>query len=600
MADYRASVKDGLFVLRTIGRLEELAKTSLYEHADLETVTSVLEEQGRFMQEVFGACSREGDLVGLTYDNGKVIVPPGFTSAYRKFVDAGWQGLGAHVDYGGAGFPESVFMQSLEFMTASNAALTMCPGLTVGAVDALQHWGSEEQKERYLPKLVSGEWSATMNLTEPHAGSDVGLCSTKAVRNADGTFGITGTKIFISFGEHEMSENIIHLVLARIEGAPPGTKGISLFLVPKYLVNEDGSLGEHNDLSCVSIEHKMGIHSSPTCVMSYGDRTGAIGYLIGEENQGMRAMFTMMNAARIAVGIQGVAIGDAAYQKALQYSTERLQGKEVGGEGHGPAPIIVHPDVRRMLLTMRSLIDAMRCIITYNSSALDFAKALQDQTEAEHWREIGELITPITKAWCTDMGMEVTSLAIQVYGGMGYIEESGVAQHFRDMRIAPIYEGTNGIQAMDLVGRKLPLRMGGVVNEHLQRIRDLDTELAAAGEEFAGIRAALAEGVEHLATATNWIFEHGLSNPKDALAGATPYLRLFGNVTGAWLLAQLALAANNELLAGSSDEAYFRGKITSAKFFATQVMPSAFGLLPAITAGADLLYAIDFEGLASA
>lgn len=599
MSDYTASIKDALFTLRTIGQIEELSKTERFAHADYETVASVLEEQGKFMQEVFGGCSVEGDTVGLTFDKGTVTVPAGFKTAYKKFVDAGWQGIGSQVDYGGAGFPGSVFLQSLEFMTASNAALTMCPGLTVGAVEALEHWGSEEQKETYLPKLVTGEWSGTMNLTEPHAGSDVGLCTTKAEPQADGTYKITGTKIFISFGEHDMADNIIHLVLARIVGAPPGTKGISLFIVPKFLVNDDGSLGERNDVNCVSIEHKMGIHSSPTCVLSYGDEGGATGLLIGEENQGMRAMFTMMNAARIAVGIQGVAIGDAAYQKALQYSTERLQGKEIGGEGHGPVAIIAHPDVRRMLLTMRSLIDAMRSIIVYNSSALDFAAAHGNAEDAEHWREIAELITPVTKAWCTDMGMEVTSTAIQVYGGMGYIEESGVSQHFRDMRIAPIYEGTNGIQAMDLVGRKLPMRMGGVVNEHLQRIRDLDSELADAGEAFAGIRTSLAEGVEKLTTATQWIFEHGLGNPKDALSGATPYLRMFGSVTGAWLLARQALAANAELAAGSSDTAFLQAKITSAKFFATQLLPQTFGLLPSITAGSEILFEIDAEGLRS-
>ena len=474
----------------------------------------------------------------------------------------------------------------------------MCPGLTTGAIECLQEWGTEEQKELYLRKLVTGQWTGTMNLTEPQAGSDVGLCTTKALPQEDGTYKISGIKIYISFGEHDMSENIIHLVLARLPDAPAGTRGISLFIVPKFLLTPEGEPGERNDLRCVSIEHKMGIHASPTCVMSFGDEGGATGYLVGEENQGLRAMFTMMNSARIAVGIQGVALGDAAFQKALAYSQERKQGRKIGGESKEAAMIIEHPDVRRMLLFMKSHIEAMRALIVYNAAAIDFSRALEGE-EAELQDDLAELLTPVTKAWCTDIGMEVTSTAIQVFGGMGYIEESGVAQHYRDMRIAPIYEGTNGIQAMDLVGRKLGLRMGAVVNGHLQNMRDTDAQLEAAGKEFESMRTALAESVEALTGVTDWIMTNGLADPVQALAGATPYLRIFGTVTGGWLLTKQALAAQAELDAGSADTEYLAAKITTARFFAEQILPQAGGLVPAVQAGSSALYEVDGSSLAS-
>ena len=600
MADYRAPIKDALFTLRAVGHLDEITATERYSHVDEETLATVLEEHGRFMNEVWGPLNRIGDVEGLKFDNGVVTTPTGFADAYRKFVAAGWQGLNAEVEYGGAGFPEVTFVLALEFMTGSNGSLTMCPGLTTGAIECLQVWGSEEQKEVYLPKLVTGEWTGTMNLTEPQAGSDVGLCTTKAIPQGDGSFKITGTKIYISFGEHDMADNIVHLVLARTPDAPAGTRGISLFLVPKFFVNDDGTIGDRNDVRCVSIEHKMGIHASPTCVLAYGDEGGAVGWLVGEENEGLRAMFTMMNSARLAVGVQGVGIGDAAYQKAWEYAQERKQGREIGASSKEPAAIEVHPDVRRMLVTMRSQIEAMRALIVYNASALDLARASSDESVKEHWQEIADLLTPVSKSWCTELGMEVASNAVQIFGGMGFIEETGVAQHYRDMRIAPIYEGTNGIQAMDLVGRKLPMRMGGVVNEHLQRMRDLDADLAVAGDEFASIRSSLARTIEVLADATNWIFEHGLANPKEALAGASPYLMLFGTVTGGWLSAQVALAAKAELDSGTSaDKAYLEAKIVTARFYAEQLLPRVDGYAPAVVAGARDLFAVDMAGLAS-
>jgi alkylation response protein AidB-like acyl-CoA dehydrogenase len=599
MADYRAPVKDVLFALRHISGIDELIRTERYAHIDPDSIEDVVDELGRFMTEVFAPTNAPGDREGLTWSPEGVTTPAVFKPAYEKYVAAGWQGVVAEREYGGAEFPETVAMAQVEFTCGANAALSMCPGLSIGAIECLQAWGSEELKETYLRKLVSGEWSGTMNLTEPQAGSDVGLVTTRAVAAGDGTYRLTGTKIFISFGDHDLTENIVHLVLARLPEAPPGTKGISLFLVPKILVHDDGTLGERNDVRCVSIEHKMGIHASPTCVMSYGDEGGAIGYLVGEENQGMRAMFTMMNSARLAVGAQGVAMGEAAFQKAVDYARERRQGREIGGESASAAPIVVHPDVRRMLMFMKSHLEAMRNLIAYNAGAFDRAHALEGD-EAERWQEICDLLTPISKGWCTDMGERIASTALQVFGGMGYIEESGVAQHFRDVRISAIYEGTNGIQAMDLVGRKLPMRMGGVVADFVREMRSIDAELDVAGDEFTSMRKNLASAIDVLAETTNWIMTNGLADPKEALAGASPYLHMFGIVAGGWLMARQALAATEELAAGSGDAAYLEAKVATARHFSDQYLPQASGLVAAVTAGSAGLYAIDVDHLPSA
>ena len=425
---------------------------------------------------------------------------------------------------------------------------------------------------------------------------DLGAVRAKAAPADDGTWRITGQKIFITFGEHDLAGNIIHLVLARVPGAPPGTKGISCFIVPKYLVNEDGSLGARNDLRCVSIEHKLGIHASPTCVMSYGDAGGAIGYLIGEANQGMRYMFTMMNTARLSVGVQGLSTAERAYQDALRYAQERRQGRAAGAPAGESSPIIEHPDVRRMLLTMRAYIEAMRALLYTNAVSIDLARHHHDQAEREARRELAELLTPISKAWCTDLGVELTSMGLQVYGGMGYVEKTGVAQYLRDSRIAPIYEGTNGIQAIDLVTRKVPMRDGGVVADLLAQMEALDGELAAAGPELAGPRSALANGVSALREATHWIMSHGLAEPTDALAGAAPYLRLFGLVIGGWLLTRSALAASRQLRNASGSEAVFlQDKIGTARFYTEQLLPQVAGLLPAVTAGAGPLFQVDLS-----
>jgi 3-(methylthio)propanoyl-CoA dehydrogenase len=446
--------------------------------------------------------------------------------------------------------------------------------------------------------MITGEWSGTMNLTEPQAGSDVGAVRTKAVPQDDGTYLITGTKIFITFGEHDMADNIVHLVLARTPDAPPGTKGISCFVVPKFLVNDDGSLGERNDVACVSIEHKMGINASPTCVMSYGEQGGALGYLIGEENQGMRYMFTMMNNARLSVGLEGLSVAERAYQDAHEYALERRQGRAPGAAPGEQSPIVEHPDVRRMLLTMRSLVEAMRAIIYVTAEAIDIADGHPDGAIREAKEEFVDLMIPVAKAWSTDMGVEVTSLAVQVFGGMGYIEESGVPQHFRDARITTIYEGTNGIQALDLVGRKLGLRGGKAIEELLSMIAMLDPALAKAGNDLVGVREQLAEALTTLATTTSWVMRHGIEDPRDAMAGATPFLRMFSLVVAGWLMAKQALVAHR-ILEDDPSDAQAAAKLASAQFFGTQILPQVHGLRQSIVAGHEPLFAISAEALGS-
>jgi alkylation response protein AidB-like acyl-CoA dehydrogenase len=431
-----------------------------------------------------------------------------------------------------------------------------------------------------------------MNLTEPQAGSDVGAVRTKAVRQDDGTYRITGTKIFITYGEHDMADNIVHLVLARTPDAPPGTKGISCFIVPKFLVNDDGSLGDRNDVTCVSVEHKMGIKASPTCVMSYGENGGAIGFLIGEENQGMRYMFTMMNNARLSVGLQGLSIAERAYQDALQYAQERKQGRAPGAPAGEQSFIIEHPDVRRMLLTMKTYIDAMRAIIYVCAESIDLAAHHPDEAVRQQAQDLVDLLIPVAKGWSTDMGIEVTSLAVQVYGGMGYIEESGVPQHYRDSRITAIYEGTNGIQAMDLVGRKLGLRGGAAVDSFLARVATLDAQLEKMGDEVGDARNQLSRALAVLADTTHALMELGMNDPADALAGATPYLRMFSLVSAGWLMARQALAAH-AVLEHTPDDDLAAAKLTTARFFCEQILPAVHGLTPAVTAGAEPLFAVD-------
>ncbi len=592
MTDYRAPIRDIRFVLEHVTPLSDLTALERFSHAEPDLVAGLLDEAGRFCAEVIAPTNREGDLEGCRFEDGEVITPDGFKRAYRQYVEAGWGAVQHPSEFGGGGFPLLVANTVKEMITSANASFSLGPLLTTGAVYLLTHAGSEEQQQTYLPKMVSGEWAGTMNLTEPQAGSDVGATTTRAVPADDGTYRLTGQKIFITYGEHDLTEQIVHLVLARLPDAPPGTKGLSLFIVPKYLVEADGSLGERNDAHAVSLEHKLGIRGSPTCVMAYGENgDGAVADLVGAPNDGMRQMFLMMNDARLGVGLQGLALSERAYQQALAFAQERRQGRPPGREEPGEqAPIIEHADVRRMLLTMKAHIDAMRTLCYANAHAIDQALHHPDDAVREEQQKLADLLTPVSKAWCTDLGVELTSLALQVHGGMGYIEETGVAQHFRDARIAPIYEGTNGIQALDLVGRKLPYDGGAHVKGFLADLRTTADELPA---ELDTVAEALRDGITALDEAIGWLSANRESL-NDVFAGATPFLRMFGTVVGGVGLARSAAAAQRLLDAGDTawDADFLASKITLARFYAAHLLPQARGLLPAVTAGAEELYAV--------
>ncbi|MBX7159909.1 MAG: acyl-CoA dehydrogenase C-terminal domain-containing protein [Acidimicrobiia bacterium] len=600
MTGYAAPLRDMMFALDNLVGLPDILGYEAFSDVDEDTARGLIDEAARFLEEVWAPTNQVGDEIGLRLEGDAVITPDAFGPAYQKLVDAGWPGFSQDAEYGGGGMPAALGAAVQEMMISANAALSMICGLTSGAADLIHAHGSDEQKNTYLPKMVTGEWSGTMNLTEPDAGSDVGALKTRAVRQEDGTYRITGTKIFISFGEHDLTDQKIHLVLARTPDAPPGTKGISCFIVPKFLLADDGSLGVRNDVKCVSIEHKMGIKASPTCVMAYGEESdGAIGYLIGDENAGMRYMFTMMNYARLAVGISGVAIAERAYQAALAYALERVQGRPLGSPAGTTATIVAHADVRRMLMTMKAYIEAMRAICFVNAAALDRAAFEPDPDKREEYQQFADLLTPITKAWSTDIGCDVASLGIQVFGGMGYIEEAGVSQFYRDLRICPIYEGTNGIQALDLIGRKLPMAGGQPVFRLIADMRAIDADLAGRGDDFEAIRTRLAAAVDAVESTTGWIMEHGLSDPNDAAAGATPYLRVWGFTLGAYYLAKSAIAADDLRASGDADDkAYLDAKVVTARFYADQLLPQAVALVPAVTSGKDVLYAIDPDHLA--
>jgi 3-(methylthio)propanoyl-CoA dehydrogenase len=593
VSEYQAPLRDIRFVMDDVVGLPSLLATEPFGHLDADTVHDVLGEIGRFVAEVVAPTNVDGDRIGaVRAGDGSVTTPESFRSAYAQWVKTGYGAVPFDPEFGGGGFPWVAAIAIQEMLSSANLSLSLCPLLTQGAIDALSHHGTAEQQRTYLPKMLTGEWTGTMNLTEPQAGSDVGAVRTRAEPAGDGSWLLTGQKIFITFGEHDLAENIVHLVLARTPGSPPGTKGISMFLVPKFLVDPDGSLGDRNDVRCVSIEHKVGIHGSPTCVLAFGEDGGARGWLVGDEHDGMRNMFTMMNNARLSVGLQGLALAERAYQQALAFAQERLQGRAVGAPPGVQSPIIDHADVRRMLLTQRAWIDAMRCLLYANAAAMDRARS-GDGDDRRRWQELAELYIPLSKALCTDLGNELTSLAVQVHGGAGYIEETGVAQHYRDIRIAAIYEGTNGIQAADLVGRKLPMRGGGVILDHLDELAAAAAAIASE-DELARFAANLEEGIDAARTATRWLLEHGAADPNAALAASAPYLRLLGTVVCGGLLARAARAA----IDGSGDEGFRRAKVVSAKFFGEQVLPTAAALLGAVTAGPDDLFALDATQLA--
>lgn len=578
---FAAPVADIVFALRHSAGLPQAIADGTYADLTEDVVDAVLEEAGRFANDVVAPLNAPGDRAGAKFKDGAVTMPPGWKDAYAAWAAAGWNGLAGPADFGGQGLPHAINAACIEIWSAASMAFGLGPFLTMGGVEALTAHGSDELKRTYLPKLISGEWMGTMQLTEPQAGSDVGALRTRAERNADGSYTITGSKIFITFGEHDLTDNIIHFVLARLSDAPPGNRGISLFLVPKVLVNADGTLGARNDARCQSIEHKLGIHASPTCTMVYGDAGGAKGWLIGEENRGLACMFTMMNNARLNVGLQGVAIAERATQGAMAYAHERKQGRAPGIQGS--APIIVHPDVKRMLLTMRALTRAARAICYKTAAAIDATHRAPSEAARKAASDRAALLTPIAKAFSTDIGTEVASLGVQVHGGMGYVEETGAAQHYRDARIAQIYEGTNGIQAIDLVTRKLPLEGGAIVRGYLDELREAASAVAASNDPaFGHTGARLAEAIESVDRASAWLLDAIEKKPEAALAGATPYLRLFGTAIGGCALAQEALAAIR--IGNGADAA---GRTALARFFAENFSVQAQGLERTVTEGAD-------------
>lgn len=597
MTSFRVPVKEIRFALETVCDWRSLQALPAFAEATPDLVDAVLEESAKLAENVIAPLNVVGDRQGSRLVEGEVRTPEGFREAYRQYVEGGWNGLSASPDFGGQGLPFALALAVQESWTAANMAFSLCPMLSQGAIEALTHHADEAMKTRYLSKLVSGEWTGTMNLTEPQAGSDVGALKARAEPAGDGSWRIFGQKIFITWGEHDMAENILHLVLARTPGAPEGTRGISMFLVPKFLLDEAGRPDRRNDVRCVSLEHKLGIHASPTCVLAFGDGDGAIGWLIGEENRGMRNMFTMMNHARINVGLQGVAIAERAMQQAQAFARERIQSADITAPGAGGVPIVRHGDVRRMLMTMKARTAAARALALLTASAVDRAHASEEAEERRAAQGRADLLTPVTKAWATDIGVEVASLGIQIHGGMGYIEETGAAQHLRDARIAPIYEGTNGIQAMDLAGRKLGMDGGAHWRALFDEIGDFIADLPGRGP-LATLAPYLEDGLEALRTASVWMAGNAGTAPRDMATGAQPYLRLFGSVVGAWLLARQAVEAARRLEQGDGDRAFLEARIVLARFFAEQLLPPATALLGPITRGAELFYAIGEEDLA--
>ncbi len=599
MSDYAGPLKDMMFTLRHIADLDGVARLDGFEMADAETVAQVLGEGARLAGEVLAPLNRSGDVEGARLENGVVRSPAGFDAAYRAFSEGGWNGATAEEAHGGMGFPWLVGVAAMEMWNAANMGFAVGPMLTQGAIEALQAHGTDDQQALYLPKLISGDWTGTMNLTEPQAGSDVGALRSRAVPAGDGSWRITGQKIFITYGDHELAENIVHLVLARTPDAPEGTRGISLFIVPKYLPDGDGNPGPRNDLRPAGVEHKLGIHASPTCIMSYGDDGGAVGWMLGEENKGMRCMFTMMNTARLAVGVQGVSIADRAYQQAIAYAKERRQGRALGAAEPGASAIIAHADVRRNLMTMKGLVEAARAICYITGEAVDRARRAGTAEERETARGRLELLTPIAKAWSTDVGVTVTSLNVQIHGGMGFIEETGAAQHYRDARIAPIYEGTNGIQAMDLVMRKLTLDGGRPVAALMAEMAAVSAEVGRS-ETLGPLAARLDASRAALAEAGEWLAGQLAEAPNAAASGCSPYMEMWGLTLGAHLLAKGALAATAALAEPGADTAFLGARVASARFFGEQLLPRVASLLPAVTGGAELLYAIDEDAFQAA
>ena len=592
MAEYAAPLKDMQFALKNVVGLDQVNTLPGWDEVTDDVVDAILEEAARFAGEVLSPLNATGDKVGAKLKDGVVTTPPGFKEAYHQFVEGGWGNIIAPPEFGGQGLPHLLSTAVEEMWGSANIAFKLCPMLTLGAVEALHRNASDDLKRRFLPNMVSGKWTGTMNLTEPQAGSDLSLVRTRAVPQADGTYKLTGEKIFITYGEQDYTDNIVHTVLARIEGAPEGVKGISLFVVPKFLVNADGTTGARNGVKCVSIEHKMGIHASPTAVMAY---EGAVGHLVGEANRGLEYMFVMMNAARLGVGLEGVSLAERAYQRAREWATQRLQGKPAGVAGAAKtAPIIQHPDVKRMLLTMKASAEATRLLAYQVSALLDRAHHHPDEPERRRCQAIVDLLIPVVKGWSTETAFEVASLGVQVHGGMGYIEETGAAQHLRDARISTIYEGTTGIQANDLVGRKVGREAGATMKALIQEMREVAAGLAGSGDaELRAIGARQAKAIDDLERATDWIVAVYATDPGAVAAGAVYYLELAGLAVGGWMMARAAIAATKQLAAGEGDAQYLRGKRLTARFFADHRLPRADALAESILAGGQLVRSAD-------
>lgn len=583
-----------MFVMNELADLPMLSSLPGYEDASPDFVNSILDEAGKFASRVLAPINASGDHEGARYDNGNVTTPRGFKEAYAQFTQAGWNSINSEVEYGGQGLPKLVGAAVMEMWKTANLAFSLCPLLTTGAVEAITLRGSEELKAKYLPNMISGKWTGTMNLTEPQAGSDLALVRSKAVKQADGSYRITGQKIFITYGEHDLAENIIHLVLARTPDAPEGVKGISLFVVPKFMVNDDGSLGARNDVKCAGIEHKLGIHGSPTCTLAFGDNGGAVGYVVGEENRGLEYMFIMMNNARFAVGLEGISISELAYQKALAFSKERVQGRDIGG-GRESVTIIHHPDVRRMLMLMKSQTEAMRALAYVVATSHDLSVKHPDEAERKRHQAFVDLMIPVVKGWSTETGIQVASNGIQIHGGMGFIEETGAAQIWRDSRITTIYEGTTGIQAADLLWRKIVREGGNGLRTLIGDLQKFSGELGSIqNEHFEMMKKSFDMGLSALVESGMHIATNAMKDPKGVSVGASALLDLMGVVCGGWQLMRGAIVAQRKIDAGENDP-FYKNKIMSARFFADHVMSRAKGLAYSIKYGAPGALADAFD-----
>jgi len=585
MSEYRAPVKDMRFVMDELAGFKELSQIAGFEEATPDLADAILDEAAKFAGEVLSPLNRVGDKEGCKLTANGVTTPNGWKEAYRQFREAGWNGITSPTEFGGQGLPDTLGVAVKEMLCSANMAFSLGPLLTTGAVEALLTCASDELKAIYLEKMISGEWTGTMNLTEPQAGSDLALIRSRAEPQADGSYKVFGQKIFITYGDHDMTDNIVHLVLARLPDAPAGVKGISMFLVPKFLVNADGSLGARNDAYCVSIEHKLGIHASPTCVMAYGDNGGAVGYLLGEPNRGLEYMFIMMNEARLGVGLQGIALGERAYQQALGYARERKQGRDAV-TGEALVTLDHHPDIRRMLMLMKSRVEACRAMAYYTSGLLDRAHAAGHTEEGKRQLWLAEFMIPIVKGGGTEMGIEVTSLGVQIYGGMGFIEETGAAQHWRDSRITTIYEGTTGIQANDLLFRKLMRDQGATAKVIFGEVHATAKALGASGKpELQAIGQRLGVALKAWTDATEWLAANAKTGLSGVLTAAVPYLHLAVTVCGGWFMGKAALAAAGYLDKGEGDQLFYRAKVATARFYADQMLPQAAAYAETVKAG---------------